>query len=106
MKHISAYFDQVERAVERFAWLPVRSSFSKQLIWFSRYIELQIYFDNQGKPPVTGRSWNWFSRYIELQIYFDNQGKPPVKGRSWNLIYTLGEYTYYCLAKEPKNQLP
>lgn len=80
MKHISAYFDQVERAVERFAWLPVRSSFSKQLIWFSRYIELQIYFDDQGKPPV--------------------------RSRSWNLIYTLSEYTYYCLAKEPKNQLP
>ena len=77
MKHISAYFDQVERAVERFAWLPVRSSFSKQLIWFNKYIELQIYFDDQGQPPL--------------------------KSRSWNLIYTPHEYTYYCLTKEVKN---
>jgi hypothetical protein len=76
MKHISAYFDKVERAVERFAWLPVRSSFSKQLIWFSRYIELQIYFDDQGRPPI--------------------------RSRSWNLIYTSSEYTRYCLGKELK----
>ena len=71
MKHIGAYFDKVERAVERFAWLPVRSSFSKQLIWLSRYIELHIYFDEQGQPPR--------------------------KGRSWQLIYTPSVYTYYCL---------
>ena len=80
MKHISAYFDKGEHAVERFAWLPVRSSFSKQRIWLSRYVELQIYFDDQGQPPR--------------------------KGRSWRLIYTLSEYTYYCLTKESKNQLP
>jgi hypothetical protein len=76
MKHISAYFDQVERAVERFAWLPVRSNFSKQLIWFGRYIELQIYFDDQGQRPI--------------------------RGRSWKLIYTVGEYTLYVLGKESK----
>jgi hypothetical protein len=76
MKPISAYFDKVEHAVERFAWLPVRSSFSKQRIWLSKYVELHIYFDDQGKPPI--------------------------KGRSWNLIYTPGEYTYYCLTKEQK----
>ena len=58
MKPISAYFDKVEQAVERFAWLPVRSSFSKQRIWLSRYVELHIYFDDQGKPPIKGRSWN------------------------------------------------
>lgn len=80
MKHISAYFDKVERGVERFAWLPVRSHFSKKLIWLSRYVELQIYFDDQGQPPR--------------------------KARNWILIYTPEEYTYYCLTKEPKNQLP
>ena len=76
MKHISAHFDKVEEAVERFAWLPVRSSFSKQHIWLSRYVQMQNYLDDQGKPPI--------------------------KGRSRELIYTTSEYTYYCLTKEQK----
>ena len=57
MKPISVYFDKVEEAVERFAWMPVRSSFSKELIWLSKYVELNIYFDDQGRPPLKGRSW-------------------------------------------------
>ena len=73
MKHISAYFDKVEEATKRFAFFPVRSTFSKKLIWFSNYIELNIFYDDMGRPPV--------------------------KDHSWKLIYTPGEYTYYCLRK-------
>lgn len=57
MKHISAYFDKVEKATERFAWLPVRSSSSNRLIWLSKYTEVDIYFDESGRPPIKGRSW-------------------------------------------------
>ena len=75
MKHISAYFDRVEKPIEKFAWWPIRSSFSKKLIWFKKYIELNIYFDETGRPPV--------------------------KGRSWILIYSRNEYLMYLLKKNP-----
>ena len=73
MKHISAHFDKVEEAYERFAWKPVRSTFSHKLIWFKKYIELKIYYDSAGRPPINKDSWS--------------------------LIYTTSEYTYYCLRK-------
>lgn len=76
MKHISAFFDQVETAHRCFAWLPVRSSFSKKLMWL-RY-------------------------YIRLDIYYDTVGKPPIKHTNWSLVYTPGEYTAYLLKKSPK----
>lgn len=74
MKHISAFFDQTETAYEKFALLPVRSSFSKKIIWFKKYVELEITYDDMGRPPI--------------------------KGRSWNLVYTRNEYLMYLLKKE------
>ena len=74
MKHISAYFDQVETAHEKFAWWPVKTTFSKKVIWLKKYIELEITFDDMGRPPI--------------------------KGRSWNLIYSKNEYLLYLLKKE------
>lgn len=74
MKPISAYFDQVETAHEKFAWWPVRSSFSKKLIWLKKYVLLEILFDDMGRPPI--------------------------KGRSWTLIYTQNEYLLYIIKKE------
>lgn len=73
MKHISAHFNKLEEAVERFAYWPKRSTFTNKLIWFNKYIELHIYYDMSGKPPVNKNSWV--------------------------LIYTMSEYTYYCLQK-------
>jgi hypothetical protein len=75
MKHISAYIgNQQEQAFERFAWFPVYSNFSKKRIWLKKYVELHIYYDSMGKPPV--------------------------KGTSWNLIFTESEYTLYLLKKK------
>ena len=74
MKHVSAYFHQVETAHERFAFWPVRSTFSKKLIWFKKYVLLEITYDDMGRPPI--------------------------KGRSWNLIYTQNEYLLYLIKKE------
>jgi len=76
MKHISAYFDQVETAHEKFAWWPVRSSFSKKLIWFKKYVLLEITYDDMGRPPI--------------------------KERSWKLIYTQKEYILYLLKKDER----
>jgi hypothetical protein len=56
---------------ERFAYWPVRSSWSKKLIWFKKY---------------------WHG-----QIYFDAMGRPPIKDQSWKLIYTENEYLLMLL---------
>lgn len=74
MKHISAYFDKVEKTEEKFAWFPIRSSFSKKLIWFKKYTVINIFYDEMGRPPI--------------------------KERSWKLIYTQNEYMLYLLKKD------
>jgi hypothetical protein len=73
VKHISSYFDKIEEAEQRFAFLPTRSTFSRKFIWLKHYIQLNIFYDHMGKPPV--------------------------KDNKWVLIYTAEEYTYYCLRK-------
>ena len=66
MKHISAYLGSPkERITEKFAWWPVRSSWSKQLIWFKKYVELECFYDDMGKPPIKSNSWKW--------IYTENE---------------------------------
>ena len=56
---------------EKFAWWPVRSTFSKKRIWLKNY---------------------W-----EGNIYFDAMGRPPIKDKSWKLIYTENEYLLMLL---------
>jgi len=56
---------------ERYAWWPVRSSWSKKRIWFKKY---------------------W-----QGDIYYDAMGRPPIKENSWKLIYTENEYLLYLL---------
>ena len=61
---------------ERYAWFPVRSSFSKKRIWFEKY--------HVG------------------EIFYDAMGRPPIKEKSWKLVYTQNEYILYLLKKEEK----
>lgn len=65
---------------ERYAWLPTRSTWSKQLIWFRKY---------------------W-----EGDIYYDAMGRPPIKQKSWKLIYTENEYLLMLLREDEKYQHP
>ena len=37
---------------ERFAWWPVRSTFSKKRIWFKKFWVGEIFFDAMGRPPI------------------------------------------------------
>ena len=76
MKHISAFYDNVETAHQCFAWWPVRSSFSKKIIWLKNYVRLDIHYDTMGMAPK--------------------------EGINWSLVYTPGEYTVYLLKKMPK----
>ena len=75
MKHISAYFDKVEKAQEKFAWWPIRSSFGdKKLIWLKKYVRVDVFYDDMGRPPI--------------------------KERSWHFIYTKNEYLLMLLRKD------
>jgi hypothetical protein len=61
---------------EKYAYWPVRSSWSKKLIWFEKY--------HYG------------------QIYFDAMGRPPIKEKSWKLIYSQNEYLMMLLREDAK----
>ena len=75
MKHISAFFDRVEEPFEKFAWFPVRSSFSNKRIWLKKYIELHLYFDGTGRPPIQGRSLILRYTQNEYLLYLLKKGK-------------------------------
>ena len=57
--------------VEKFAWFPVRSDWSKKRIWLKTY---------------------WYGCR-----YYDSMGRPPIKFSEWNLIYTDQEYVLMLL---------
>jgi hypothetical protein len=63
-----------ERHEERFAWWPTRSSFNKKRIWLTKYHIIHILYDDTGRPPI--------------------------KGSSWQLIYTKNEYLVVLLKYE------
>jgi len=65
---------------EHYAWWPVRSTWSKKLIWLKKY---------------------W-----EGNIYYDAMGRPPIKERSWKLIYTENEYLLMLLREDANFQHP
>ena len=65
---------------EHFAYWPVRSSYSKKLIWWKKY--------HVG------------------EIFYDAMGRPPIKERSWKLVYTKNEYLMMLLREDAKYQHP
>ncbi len=65
---------------QRYAWLPVRSSWSKKLIWLKKY---------------------WVG-----DIYHDAMGRPPIKQTSWKLIYTEHEHLLMLLREGEKYNHP
>jgi len=65
---------------EHFAYWPVRSSYSKKLIWWKKY--------HVG------------------EIFYDAMGRPPIKERSWKLVYTKNEYLMMLLREDIKYQHP
>jgi len=65
---------------QRYAWLPVRSSWGNKSIWFKTY---------------------W-----EGNIYYDAMGRPPLKQTSWKLVYTENEYLLMLLREGEKYDHP
>ena len=46
-----------EKHKEKFAWLPVYSTFSKKRVWLKKYHTVNILYDDTGKPPIKGLNW-------------------------------------------------
>ena len=57
--------DQQRSIEEKFAWWPIRSGSNKHI---------------------------WLKPYYIQHTYYDDNGKPPIKGPSWEYIYTKNEY--------------
>ncbi len=68
--------DPKEVTLEKFAWFPVRSSFSRRLIWLKRYIEKEIYHDSEMSNPI--------------------------RSNTFNLVYTQNEHLLYLLRKDER----
>jgi hypothetical protein len=64
--------DQQRSIEEKFAWWPVRSGSNKRI---------------------------WLKPYFIQYTYYDDNGKPPIKGPSWEYIYTQNEYLIEQLKK-------
>ena len=66
--------DPKEVTLQKFAWFPIRSSFSRKLIWFKKYVEKQIYHDSEMSNPI--------------------------RSNTFNLVYTQNEHLLYLLRKD------
>jgi len=66
--------DPYEHTVEKFAWWPVRSSWSKKRIWLKKYVETTVYHDSEMSNPIRSNYWTY--------------------------LYTQNEYLMYLLRKE------
>ena len=43
---------------KKFAWWPIRSN-SGKLIWLENYHIRLTFYDQNGKPPITGSAWTY-----------------------------------------------
>jgi hypothetical protein len=68
--------DPKEVTLQKFAWFPVRSSFSRKLIWLKNYVEKQIYHDSEMSNPI--------------------------RSNTFNLVYTQNEHLLYLLRKDER----
>lgn len=68
--------DPKEVTLQKFAWFPIRSSFSRKLIWLKNYVEKQIYHDSEMSNPI--------------------------RSNTFNLVYTQNEHLLYLLRKDER----
>ena len=52
---------------KKFAWFPVRSG-SKKRIWLEHYYVRHTYYDDNGKPPIHGLTWQYIYTKNEFLI--------------------------------------
>ena len=52
-----AFADQ-HRFERKFAWMPIVTG-SKKRVWLTHYYIRRTYYDNNGKPPIHGLTWDY-----------------------------------------------
>jgi hypothetical protein len=55
---------------KKYAWWPTRSGSNKR-IWLKPYYIQHTYYDDNGKPPIKGLSWEYIytlNEFLILQI--------------------------------------
>lgn len=70
MKHISAYLGSPDETVtEHFAWWPVKSTWSKKIIWLRKYMQMDIYYSNEMAHPIRSNSFTFRYTPNEYLMY-------------------------------------
>ena len=70
MKHISAILGSPDENIkEKFAWFPVRSTWSKKLIWLKPYIQMDIYYDRELSHPIRSNTFTFYYTKNEYLLY-------------------------------------
>ena len=60
MKHISAHLGSPKETItEKFAWWPVRSTWSKKRIWLKKYVQMDCYYDGDFSSPIRSNTWTF-----------------------------------------------
>ena len=53
----NAFTDQ-HKFERKFAWMPVVTG-SKKRVWLTHYYIRYTFYDNNGKPPIHGLTWDY-----------------------------------------------
>lgn len=64
--------------------------YEKRAYWFVK--------SSSGKTIYPGK------KYVEVHVYYDAMGRPPIHGLYWTRIYTPNEYLVYQLTKDSKKE--
>jgi hypothetical protein len=54
---------------ERFAWWPVKSTWSKKLIWLAKYIQMEVYHDSEMSNPIRSNTFTFVYSKNEYLLY-------------------------------------
>jgi len=77
MKPISAILGSPKETItEKFAWWPIRSTWSKKIIWFKKYVQMDCYYDGEFNHPIRSNSWTYIyteNEYLLMLLRKENQ---------------------------------
>ena len=69
------------RYVRKFAWWPIVTN-SKKRVWLQHYYIRYTFYDNNGKPPIHGLTWQYVYTKNEFLVEMiknppEESGPPP-----------------------------
>lgn len=61
--------DPQENVIEKFAWWPVKSTWSKKIIWFRKYMQMDVYYDSELSNPIRSNTFTFRYTQNEYLLY-------------------------------------